>query len=337
MSTTPPPGRAVAKDVARIAGVSQPTVSRAFDPDSKISTKTRQRVLQVADELGYLPNVIARSLSTNRTNIVGVVMANLTGSLFYAQLLELLAQRVQDMGKHLLLLNTPPGGSMDELLLRVVGYQVDALVIASTRSDDELVQPGDLTDRPVILLNRTTTDPRVHVVSCDNEAGGRLAADFLIDAGHERLGYVAGPETVSTSALRQRGFVDRVRERGGDVLIRDDNPYTYGAGCQAARDLLAADDPPDALFCAADIIALGLLDTARRELGVGVPDELSVIGFDDIHLAAWPTYDLTTVHQPVDDMVAAVTDLLQADSPSPAAVRLLPAELVVRGSARRPR
>jgi DNA-binding LacI/PurR family transcriptional regulator len=323
-------------DVARLAGVNQSTVSRAFDPNSRISAKTRQRVMDAAEELGYQPNVIARSLISQRTDIVGIVMANLTASHFYPQVLEQFTHRLQEMGKQVLLLNTPPDSTADEMLPRALGYQVDAVIIVSLTPGNEIIEVSNRRGRPVILFNRYIPDTSANVVCCDNIQGGRLVADFLFDAGHTRIAYIAGSEKTTTNRMREHGFTQQLRSRGYDDLIREQAFYSYQAGREAARRLLTTKSPPDAVFCAADIIAMGAMDTARYELGLRIPEDLSVVGFDDVPAAEWPTYDLTTIRQPVSKMITTTLELLDRDveDAPQTEVHLLPVELVIRGSAR---
>ncbi len=323
-------------DVARLAGVAQSTVSRSFDPNSRISTETRERVMTAAATLGYQPNVIARSLITQRTDIVGIVMANLTSSHFYPNILERFTHRLQEMGKKVLLLNAPPDRTVDEMLPQVLGYQVDALIIASMTPGNETIDVSSRGGRPVILFNRFVTDTSASVVCCDNVQGGRLVANFLLDAGHMRIAYIAGPENTTTNLMREKGFTDQLHTRGYGEVIREQAAYSYEAGREAARRLLTGDNSPEAIFCAADIIALGVMDTARYELGIQIPNDLSIVGFDDIPLAEWSAYNLTTIRQPVDEMITATLELLERDDEETqdGEVRLLPVELVVRGSAK---
>jgi DNA-binding LacI/PurR family transcriptional regulator len=322
-------------DVARLAGVSQSTVSRSFDPNSPVSTTTRTKVLAAAAKLGYQPNVIARSLITQRTNIVGIVMASITRSQFYPAVLEQFAHQLQAKGKQILLLNAPPDRSVDEMLPQVLGYQVDALIIASLTPGNEIIDVSKRGGRPVILFNRHIPDSNASIVCCDNIQGGRLAADYLLDSGYQRIGYIAGQEGTSTNLMRERGFTDQLRARGHVGVIIEQADYAYDAGRAAVRRLFAqSGQPPDAVFCAADIIALGVLDAARYELGLQIPKDLAVIGFDDIPAASWPAYDLTTIRQPVDAMVSATIDLLKQDNQGAyqPETRILPVKLIERGS-----
>lgn len=325
-------------DVAKAAGVSQPTVSRAFDPNASIATETRQRVMEIARELGYSPNAIARSLSTQQTNIIGIIMANLTVSQFYPSVLEKFTLRLQEMGKQVLLFKAHPERSVDEILPRVIGYQVDALIVASSTPGRQIIEESTGVGRPVILINRFAHGTSANTVCSDNVDGGRLVADFFLDSGHQRIAYIAGTESMSTTFMREQGFVEQLTTRGYSGVIREQATFTYESGREIGRRLLSIDNPPDAVFCAADIIAMGVMDTARYELGIKIPEELSIVGFDDIPVASWPAYNLTTIRQPIDAMVNAVVDLIsrpEGDTPSGEMV-LLPGELIVRGSARVP-
>ncbi len=323
-------------DVAKLAGVSQPTVSRSFDPDSPVSPQTRERVLAAAAELGYTPNVIARSLKSRSANIVGIVLHNLTASFFYPNVLEKFTLKLQSIGKQVLLFRAPRNRTVDEILPQVLGYQVDALVIASTTPGRQIINQSAQKGTPVILLNRFAPDTAANAVCCDNEAGGRQVANTFLDAGHQKIAFIAGSRSTATNMMREKGFAEQLQARGYANLQIEQGAYTYEDGRSAARRLLDRDNPPDAIFCAADVIALGALDAARYELGIRVPEDLSIIGFDDIPMASWPAYDLTTIRQPVDQMIDAAIELIcheEGDVPS-GVTRLLPGELILRGSSR---
>lgn len=325
-------------DVAQLAGVSQPTVSRAFAPDGTISPDTRARVLDAARQLGYEPNAIARGLTTQRTDIVAIIMGNISRSLFYPQVLDTLTQRLQAMGKQVLLFNAHESRPVDEILPRIMSYQVDALIVASTTPGRELIDRYTNVGTQVVLINRTVPDTRANAICSDNVAGGRLVADLFLDAGHTRLGFLAGIGVTATNLLRQKGFMDRLEERGyGEVMI-EAGAYSYESGYAAALRMLDRDDPPDAIFCAADIMALGAMDAARSRLGIRVPEDLSLVGYDDIPMAGWPAYDLTTIRQPVPKMLDKIIALLsqQNDDAITGQIYLMPVELIRRGSARLP-
>ena len=216
---------------------------------------------------------------------------------------------------------------------RILGYQVDALVIASTMPSNEIINECNQRGTPVILFNRYAPETSANSVCCDNVAGARMAADLLLDANHERIAFLAGIAGTATNTMREKGFTGRLRERGYTEVTVEQGAYTYASGHEATRRLLARNPPPDAIFCAADIMALGAMDAAR-EAGLAVPDDLSIVGFDDIPVADWPAYDLTTIRQPITQMVDTAVSLITAPDSPTAQTYLLPGELVERGSAR---
>lgn len=325
-------------DVAQLAGVSQPTVSRAFAIDGSISPATRERVLQAARQLGYHPNAIARGLTTQRTDIVGIVMGNVSRSLFYPRLLDNLTQRLQAIDKQILLFNAHETNPVDEILPRIMAYQVDALIVVSATPGRELIDRCTNAGTPVIFLNRTLAGTGAYSICSDNVEGGRMAADAFLDAGHQRPAFLAGVRVTATNVLRRQGFMQRLVARGHVNTLVAQGEYTFESGYAGALHLLDRDDPPDAIFCAADIMALGAMDAARTKLGIKIPEELSIIGYDDIPMAAWPAYDLTTIRQPMTAMLERVLDVL---NPAKGAeiveqTTVLPVELVWRTSARLP-
>lgn len=310
--------RITSLDVAERAGVSQSTVSRVFSPNSpNVSDQARQRVLQAAADLGYQPNAIARMMSTSQTNIVGIVMANIT-SPFYPYVLEKFLQRLQAIERQVLLFTASATQRVDDVLPLALSYQVDALIITSATLSSDMATHCAQRGTPVILFNRTVNNPNVNAVCADNVAGGRLVADILLDAGHERLAFVAGTPNTSTSQDREMGFFGRLRQRGYHTHQFAQGDYTYESGYAAAQDLLAHRNPPDAIFCANDIMAIGALD-AIRERGLHVPADVSVVGFDDIPMASWGAYQLTTVRQDVDTMIDKTIALLLEQIDNPAA------------------
>lgn len=326
--------RVTSIDVAKTAGVSQSTVSRVFS-GGKVSPAAAARVLAAAETLGYRPSAIARSLSTRRTGIVGIVMADIT-SPFYPYVLEKFTQRLEEAGLRVLLFTTAPNRDVDETLPLVLQYQVDAIIITSATLSSAMADECAKSGIPVILFNRYVPNAKAGAVCCDNVAGGRLVADLLVDRGHTRLAYITGLENTSTNRDRERGFQERLAERGVNSWQRAIGAYTYQSGYEAAIRLLQGNTQPDAIFCANDIMALGALDAAR-DLRIAVPEELSIIGFDDIPAAAWSAYQLTTVRQPANRMVDAVVEMLARQLADPSLgpeMRFIAGQLVERKSVR---
>jgi DNA-binding LacI/PurR family transcriptional regulator len=324
-----------ATEVAKLAGVSQSAVSRTFTPGASVSPAMRKKVIAAAKKLDYQPNAIARSLITRRTNIVGLVMGDFVNP-FYTEVLAELSAQLQQRHRHALLFTVPKNQSIDAVLPMILQYQVDAVVIAAatltSATARECIQRGT----PVILFNRVVPDTPAHVITVDNYGGGRTAADLLVRAGHRRFGYIAGHADTSTSVDRERGFYAGLGAHGIEDVTRFDGRYSYDGARDAGLALFAMKRRPDGIFCANDLMALGILDAARQR-GIKVPQDVSVIGFDDIPQAGWSSYSLTTLRQPVDVMVSSTVDLLlslrEISLPKPTTC-VIPPYLVVRGSAR---
>jgi len=287
--------------VARLLGVSQSMVSRAFDPQGRVSPANRARIVEAANALGYQPNAIARSLTTRRSGIVAIVMGGMDNP-FYAQVLDQLAAALDAAGWRSLLFRVPPGHDVDDQIPALRQYNVDALVVASAAVSSRIAEEWRRDARRIVLINRIIPGAPVASISCDNADGARRLADLLHQTGHRRPVYVAGPRHTSTNREREAHFIARLMELGCPLGGRIDTPdYSFEAGYEAARAAMAV--RPDAIFFANDILALGGMDCLRHELGVAIPGDLSVVGFDDIPMATWPSYALTTIRQPVAEMV----------------------------------
>ena len=324
--------------VARHAGVSQSAVSRAFTPGASISADTRARVLASARELGYRPNAIARSLITKNSRIIAVVMAYLE-NLFYPAVLEELGRALAAQNYHLLLFTGFMDRDSDPVFEQLMQYRVDGIILASTSLSSELSEECATAGIPVVLFNRTTLRASVSSVTTGNRDGGRQIADFLVAAGHRHFGYIAGLQASSTNRDRYEGFLEGLAAHGiADVAVETGNYARLDAEA-ATRCMLSRPDRPDALFVANDHMAVAAMDVARHEFGLQVPRDLSIIGYDDVDLARWPSYDLTSMRQSVQPMVAATVDILMRQITSgviTAEHRVIAGELVVRSSARRP-
>jgi len=332
--------RATSYDVARLAGVSQSAVSRAFTPGAYISPPLRKQVLAAARQLGYQPNAIARGLTTSRSRVVALFMPNI-GNPIYPSILQTFSHRLRNLGRQILLL--PQVENANEALACMLQYQIDGLIItaASPLALSKAIARKCLAARiPVVLFNRYFSDLRVASVNCDNARGGALAAEILHGAGHRRFAFIGGPEETSTHVDRCAGFVTRLRELGAPAPpLIETGPYTYDGGHAAGMRLCARRDRPDAIFCANDVLAIGALDAARIGHGLGVPRDLSIIGFDGAPMAAWAGNDLTTVALRIEAMVESTVELLMRaieDHKARPELIWIPGDLVIRGSARIP-
>ena len=323
-------------EVARLAGVSQAAVSRVFTPNASASPETRRKVLAAAKKLGYRPNAIARSLIQQSTNIIGLAMVRFTNP-FYAHMLKEFTNKLQERGYWSLVLNVAEDNHIEQALPMALQYQVDGIIVTSATLTSKLADECASAGTPVVLFNRYAIETNVNAVCCDSISAGRMIADALLDAGHQRLAYIAGEESSSTNRDRERGYTERLQERGHTLYLRESGDYSYESGVVAARQMLNRADRPDAIFCANDLMAMATLDVARHELAIKVPEELSIIGFDDMAMASWPAYSLTTFRQPMDRLVDATIEVLLTAIENPGGdrvIRWIPGTLVQRTSAR---
>jgi LacI family transcriptional regulator len=305
--------RVTSHDIAREAGVSQPTVSRALRGDPRVAAATVALIEATARRLGYVPNAAGRTLRTRRTSTVAIVIADITNP-FYPELVEALHHELARAGYRSVLLNerTDVGGAEDVGAVLRSGL-VDGAIVATATEDDRTRALLREERTPIVQVVREVRGVRRDAVVCDNEGGGELAAELLAALGHRRIGLIAGPRDTSTARGRAAGFAAALARLGSPLdgeLVRHAD-YTHHAGYAACVELLALRKPPTALFCGNDVIAFGALDAARRRR-VPVPERLSIVGFDDVSLAGWEAFRLTTVRQPLADMACDAARMLIA-------------------------
>ncbi|MEM9578003.1 MAG: LacI family DNA-binding transcriptional regulator [Pseudomonadota bacterium] len=333
-------GKVTSLDVAEKAGVSRSAVSRVFTPGASVSASTREKVRKAAAALGYRPNVLARSLNTGRSRIVGLVVAYLENQ-FYPEAIERLSKTLQAKGYHVLVFmasndNKATQSVIDELL----DYQVDAIIAASVGLSSDLTNRCEDLGIPIVLFNRHQYDSQLTSVASDNIAGGRKLAEFLVAGGHQRVAHIAGWEGASTQIDREAGFLEGLRNANLPLFAREIGNFDFETAKEAARRMFTAAEKPDAVFVANDHMAFAVMDVLRFELRLRVPEDISVVGYDDVAIAHWPSYDLTTVRQPANRMVTATTNALFArlENPAiPARQIVLEGPLMIRGSARKPK
>jgi DNA-binding LacI/PurR family transcriptional regulator len=327
--------RVTVKDLARQLGLSVSTVSRAFHEDAVIAPETRAKVLQRAAKIGYRPNPFARGLITKSNRIVGIIVSDITNP-FYPEVLIGLTEELQAIDFNVMLIVTNKSRDEDEAVFGLLSYHPDIIIIVATTLSSESSEACRKVGTPVIFFNRHSSDSHSFAVTCDNVQGGRDVADHLIDRGHRRLAFIAGRPDASTNVDRWRGFGSRCIERGlRPPIVAGGKMFSYEDGYAAALKLLKRRDRPEALFCANDILAVGALDAARRKLGLGVPEDLSIVGFDDIAMASWPSVALTTIRQPKTAMIQRTALLALALSNNDArqpAVQQIRGELIERNT-----
>jgi len=325
-------------EVAARAGVSQSAVSRVFTPGASASRKTVEKVRKAARELGYRPNVLARAMVSGKSRIIGVVVAYLENQ-FYPDVLEKLSNELQEQGYHVLVfMATQTAGNIDKVVEEILDFQVDGIIAASVALSSDLCDRCRSAGIPMVLFNRSQDDPGMSAVTSANIAGGRKVAEFLLAGGHQKIGYIAGWEGASTQRDREEGFLQGLRDAGRQLHSREVGDFRLDKAREATLRMFAQ-DPPDAVFVANDHMAMAVMDTLRFELGLKVPEDVSVVGYDDVSTAAWLAYNLTTVRQPANRMVAATVDILlnkiNDKFAEPQRVEI-DGPLIIRGSARIP-
>ncbi|WP_120631783.1 LacI family DNA-binding transcriptional regulator [Ruegeria sp. EL01] len=332
-------GRATAAEVAKLAGVSQPTVSRVFMPGSKVSADKQQRVREAAHKLGYRPNTLARSLNTGRSRTIGIVLAYLKNP-FYTEALEKLSAEFHEHGYHIMTffasnLTDEVDGVVEDLL----AHQVDGIILASVSVSSELTKRLQDHGIPLVLFNRGQENPDLASVTAANFEGGRLAARFLLAGGHTRIAHIAGWQKSLNGRERQAGFLAEMAARRMEPFHVVDCEYSRVIARKATLDLFQKGFGPDAIFVGNDHMAFAVLETLKHELGLDVPHEVSVVGYDDVAMAAWKTFDLTTLRQPANRMAEATVRMLLSmiddSEPSPGRIEI-ESQLIVRGSTRNP-
>lgn len=295
----PPPSapseRVTSRDVAIAAGVNQSTVSRALHGDTRISIDTRRHVEAVASSLGYVPNRLARNLREQRSRVVGVMVQDIHNA-FYPLLLSDIHRELAAANYSVVLIVDPLHRSSDVTRMRnLLDASLDGLLITTATFDNETPALLHARGIPLVLAVRSVPNLDVDIVESDNVAAGQDAAQHLINLGHTNIAAVMGPEVTSTTHNRLMGVLDVARTQ-----IRPDQivygPYSHESGYARCQRLLRSQSPPTAIIAGNDVIAIGAIDAARR-LGAAIPDDVSIIGFDDIPMASWHSFRLTTVRQ----------------------------------------
>ncbi len=323
-------------DVARLAGVSQSAVSRTFTPNASVSEKTRQKVLAAAHLLDYRPNAIARSLITQRTNIIGVVIGD-TMNPYNSAILEEATRRLHSAGRQVMLFMMTPNLDSGDALPIALQYQIDGVFISVPIMSQAMISEYAQGGKPIVLVNRKVKGIDLPIVQVDNAGGGRIVAEFMADCGHRRIGMINGVMSSTTNEERRIAFLNCLEERGIAPPTEEIGHYTYEGGFHAALRLAALEERPEAIFCVNDLMALGALNALRDHLGLRIPEDVSIVGFDDIPAASWPDIQLTTIHSDPAEMARRAIDMLirTIETGKPAlASETLPVHLVVRHTTR---
>lgn len=316
-SPSPRSSRATSYDVAAAAGVAQSTVSRCFQPGSNISAKTRAHVQAVAARLGYVPNLLAQSLITGQSHAVGLVITRYTlhglPGLLYA-----LGDALSKARKRLVLLAVDDDEALASAIADIQGYPLDGLISCATL-DDDLVTQFQAHGVPVLFFNRQPGRVKADSISTDHAKGAGELAVQLLAAGHRRFLCVAGPAQAPVNVARMKGFLAALRKMNIEAIDVLHTDFSYQGGHDAFLAAAASGLRPDCVFCANDALAMGVMDACRFSLAWRIPQDIVVAGFDDVPEAARPTYRLTTVRQPIEQMADEAVKLLEARIQQPTA------------------
>lgn len=297
------------RDVARVAGVSQATVSRVINQPHLVDPATRDRVQAAFDETGYVPNAIAKAMRTSRAGTIGIISSEIQNP-FLPLLLDELTRAARLRHVNVVVWNDDdPAAPM--ATSGVGSGSVDGLLFTAARANspgiDNLISRGV----PVMLCNRASLSSRADVVMSDHYGSGYAAGSYFVAHGRRKLAAIFGPPDSFASPARQAGFRKAVLDGGLDLPDSrvSEGTTSYETGYAGAMRLLDHRDPPDAVFCSSDIIAYGALD-ALRERGIGIPDDVWVAGIDGLPMSGWKAFDLTTWRQPVQQIAQQAVDVL---------------------------
>jgi DNA-binding LacI/PurR family transcriptional regulator len=330
--------RATAKEVAKLAGVSISAVSRTFTAGASVSSETREKVIAATRSLGYQPNALARSLMTKRTELIALISNNFDNPMFM-DVFDLFTRRLQQRGRRPLLANLSGGARADVALEMLLKYSVDGVIVASSTLPPEFTDQCAEAGMPVVrAFGRPAGTTTGNIVGCDNFQGGRVAGEMLRDRGYTNIAFLGGPQAATSTEDRLRGLREGLAVTGLEpCAVVYGHSYCHGAGYALMKELLR-NGGIDAVFCGDDVLAMGAID-ACREAGARVPQDIGLMGFNDMAMAAWPSYNLTTIHQPVAEIIITAVELLLNivdHTAEKKAIRLFECHAVERGTLRPP-
>ncbi|WP_213815338.1 LacI family DNA-binding transcriptional regulator [Glaciihabitans sp. dw_435] len=307
------PSHATSYDVAREAGVSQSTVSRALRNDPRVSLATRERIREIADTIHYVPNLAAQSLITGHSRSIAVFVADLQNPV-YPQLVDAVQSTLSERGYRMLLLSDSTEGSREGDLDALRGGLVAGTLFMQARVNSTLAEDLLQQGLPLVVVSRDVTSSKAEGIDrfvADSSNGGVIIADYLHALGHRRIAAISGPEYIPSILRRDTSFRTRLAELGNPLdesLVRR-GPIEHATGLTFGTELLSLPDRPTVIYCGTDYIAFGAIDAANR-LGVRIPEDVQVIGYDDLAMASWSMFNLTTVRQPLTEMAVAGTHRL---------------------------
>tara|TARA_B100000530_G_scaffold336761_1_gene292555 strand:- start:342 stop:1346 length:1005 start_codon:yes stop_codon:yes gene_type:complete len=301
--------------VAKLAGVSQSAVSRCFTKGASISNRTKLRVIEAAKKLGYKPQSFStNSLSLDEGGLVGVILPYITNR-YYPEVLIELHEALRVSGYRILLITTDDGEELDDNLIQPYLKEKLVAIVSATKPTDAFVENCLAKQIQLIAFNRNWKIPTLSSVACDHKYGGEAAAEHFVNNGHTKIGMVEGPIGSFVSEERCKGFKNYLNNLDKIKLFHERGNFTYEGGLDSANKLLK--NNITALFCADDIMAFGCVDYIKKNTKLNIPEEIEVIGYDDISSANWHSYNLTTIRQPVRQMSKLVTQIIDDNIKDP--------------------
>lgn len=326
-------GKANSFDVARLAGVSRATVSRAFSND-KVDPKTRKRVMAAAAQLNYTPNALARGLTTQRSNLVALLTNNIRNQR-EAEVYDLLLQVLKKQNRVPLILSKNPSDDLADIVSGLAGYHVDAAVIFADEVSAEMARKAFGVENPIICNGLRDFDQ--YTIVADDHAAMREMIDRLVEAGSWRFAFISGRPTAQFSSSRLDATQRYLERHGLKLCDHDSGGFVYQGGAEAARALFNRHPDIDTLICANDSMAMGAIDYLQNVLKLRIPEDVSVTGYDDIEMAAWPGFDLTTISIPAAEEAQIIGEQVEATitgNEPKEKMRTILGSLIWRGSTR---
>jgi DNA-binding LacI/PurR family transcriptional regulator len=320
-------------DVAREAGVSQSAVSRVFRPGFSVSKKTREKVITTANKMGYRPNAIARMLITKKSGMVAVIISSLA-NVNYPEVLSQLNNYLSIQHKRVLLFTLDDAEEIEELLNNILTFQVDGVIALAAHFENNILEQFAQHQVPVVLYNRNVPNSNANTVCCNHDKGIKQLIDLLIEHGHKSYLIIAGPKDSDVANERRVIAESHLKYSGFDDVPVVYGDFSYESGRETFAQWSKNNPIPDAIICSNDIMAIGVIDEAKENLNLSVPDDISVVGFDGVSASNWFNYQLTTVKQPLEQLTKAAVDILmeRIDNPGSASESRVLSGTLIKGN-----
>ncbi|OON90164.1 MAG: hypothetical protein ATN32_04645 [Candidatus Epulonipiscium fishelsonii] len=296
---------ATSKDVAKLANVSQSTVSRVFN-QKDVNNTTREKVLNAANQLGYIPNILARGLVTNKTNMIAVITAEGFGP-FYLKMTHTLVKLLQENGLQPIFFSLSENEEMSNVMDRIMQYQVDAVILTPSMLSLEMGLKCLESNIPSMLLNDYDKEQRISSVSIDHFKGGELVGELFLKQGYRNIAYVGYAKPALDILERKKGFLNKISKVHVNIINKECE-NTYEEGYEIGLSLIRQDI--EAIFCVNDLVTVGIIDAIRNNDNISLSKNIDIVGYDSIVQSSWKVYNFTTVNQPIDELILKTISVL---------------------------